>query len=177
MSKVKTNSIVQVERVEPGKLKFTVLGAGEFLFDTSECAAALRAQAEDHGWKQRISDRAAIPHNTTTGKAATPEEKYLAMRELAEHYQTGSEQWSMRGERAGRGPSAETALLIEALVQLYPARTAEQIGKWLSKQSKNEIAGLLVNERIKSLVDELRSAQSAGVDVDGLLMEMETAPD
>lgn len=50
-----------------------------------------------HGITQRISDRAAIGRDSTTGQSATPAEKHAAMQSLVTHYEGGGA-WELKGD-------------------------------------------------------------------------------
>ncbi len=72
---------------------FEVKGAGKVTFDTRLAHEKNWLRAELFGWKQRISDGAALR------KDATPAEKLAEMTRLVQHYESGNESWTLeRGE-------------------------------------------------------------------------------
>ena len=131
-----------------------------------------------HGLKQRVSDAAALSRNATTGKSATPEEKRVAMSELIEHYNSGTADWN-RARRAGARATrdSDAVMLLAALARLYPERTEEQLKTWVEKRSKADRAALMLSEKIKPIIEELREAQGASADANDLLMDLETLSD
>lgn len=119
----KSNSVITVTAESDTVLVFTVLGAGEIRFDTEKANAALTQRAAMHGWKQRISDAAAMSRNPENGQPATPQEKMEAMAELIAHYESGTADWSRRGSGSGGGESP--ALVVEAVARVKGVSTTE----------------------------------------------------
>lgn len=118
-TKAKSNSVVTHRLLETGELEFRVkMGADQFqtfTFDRTKASAANRVHAELHGWIQRIADKAAILRDPETGLAATPETKFNRMKELAEHYETGSAEWSPK--RSASEGGADAGLIITAMTR------------------------------------------------------------
>lgn len=75
-----------------------------------------------HGDTQRVSDRAAIQRDRTTGQSATPAEKHGAMQSLVTHYDNGGE-WDLHGD--GLKP-IDRAALYQAVAKVRGA-TPEQV--------------------------------------------------
>lgn len=95
-AKVRANAVVTMVKLD-NKLIFTVKGVTEKLeFDIDKASAENRARAMVHGFKQRISDGAALSADTETGKAASPEAKFARMKSLVDHYMSGSTEWAIR---------------------------------------------------------------------------------
>lgn len=118
MAKVKSNTVVSRDWSEDGNvLTFQVKGVEKpIMFDRRLVSAGCRDRAEQHGWEQRLGDRAAKSQDTKTGKPAQPQEKWEAIQVLAQHYQAGSEAWRMVGERK----PVDTEALLNALCALNP---------------------------------------------------------
>ena len=100
-TKPKANSIVTTTLADDGSaITWTVLKAGPDGADASmtlkfaACSEAVQRRAMVHGFSQRIMDKAAISRNPATGKAASPADKFAAMRGLVDHYMSGSGDWS-----------------------------------------------------------------------------------
>lgn len=172
-TKVKSNSVVSVELAN-GKLQFTVVGTGTpLVFNHHAAAASLRERAELHGWKQRISDAAAIPRDTETGASATPAEKRAAMQRLIEHYESGTEEWSLKA-RSGLELMREALLkqVREALVRLGIELTKVSA---LADDKLKELAGTARVRTAMLEIEQERARVQAPVDgdveLDGLLGE------
>lgn len=105
MEKRKSNSVTTVDfDIQSGLLAIEVLGVDSIIFDVRKIAGEeaydrltdLGKQGIGHGFEQKLRDRAAIEKDTKTGKSATPQEKFDAMKALADHLATGGT-WAMKG--------------------------------------------------------------------------------
>lgn len=167
-TKPKANSVITHE-VSGDVITFHVKQAGDVVLDMSRVSEACRERAAIHGFIQRISDGAAMSRNPETGQPATPEEKMARMAALAEHYMSGTSDWSMRREG---GIGAEGGLLFRALSKLYPNKTAEELKAFLEGVSTKERAALMVSPKVKPIVDELRSAAVGNIDAEDILAKL-----
>lgn len=108
------------ERLESGVIRFTV-GAQSFEFDPAK--AGCQTDARDHGYVQKISDRAAIGRDPETGASATPEEKFEAMKACAERLQNGGP-WNAI---AVGGTGNVGGILYRAMRTLYPQAWSDKV--------------------------------------------------
>jgi len=185
-TKAKSNSVVTTQLLENGHLQITVLGAGKLDFDPAKAHEDCRKRAEVHGWIQRLSDRAAKPRDTETGRPATPQDKYDAIAELVAHYMSGTGDWSMSGQGGG-GKS----ITIEAIARLRGVdyATAEEfVAKYASAKrkmpdgtemsfggdTKAALAFLRDGKRVQEAIAAIRAerAPKAKVDADEALEEL-----
>lgn len=176
-AKRKSNSVVTVQQTEDGKLVFNVLGAGSLTFDPSKAGDKCNAHAALHGWKQRISDAAAISRNDETGRPASPAEKFAAMQELIEYYHSGPEEWS----RVGTGSGGSKSLTIEAICRVqgkdYAAVEAEVAAFAARKfegDTKKALAFLRQGSRVAEAMEAIRKERmpQPKVDADAALAEL-----
>jgi hypothetical protein len=176
-AKVKSNSVMTVKQMD-GKLVFTFLGAGEFTFDPDKASAENRARAMMHGFKQRIADGAALSRDTTTGLAATPEEKMAEARKIAEHYESGSTDWALK---VAEGGAADGTWLTKALVALGKAATVEEAmekvvalaGKKFGGETGKARKALLADPKVAKAVLDLKAAAiKADSSADSMLDEI-----
>lgn len=75
-------------------LTIEVRGGGTIMFDRTKCSKSVRDNAEREGFVKRLINRAAMSKDTATGKPATPETKFNAVKSLADFYETGTDDWS-----------------------------------------------------------------------------------
>lgn len=115
-TKPKTNSIITHREEHDGRLTFVVKDAGDFTFNPRLASVQNRAQAERHGWIQRISDGGALGRNAETGQPASPADKMARMQRLAEHYESGAEAWAIKATASREGQNA--GLVIQALMRV-----------------------------------------------------------
>jgi hypothetical protein len=182
-SKRKSNSVVTHERLESGVIRFTA-GAQSFDFDPSK--AGCQPDARDHGYVQKISDRAAIGRDPETGASATPEEKFAAMKETADRLMSGGP-WNAV-PTGGAGTTG--GLLYRAMRALYPnawsdrtsfaAYIAEKaisesarLGKKVSESDVR--AGLMGVKRVSKEIERIRQEEgkALAIDAGGMLQELE----
>ena len=127
-------SIIQVATdLATGTQTFTVKGAGSFTVDLLKVAGAAFVDLSEngkyalaHGVKQKVSDKAAFPRDTTSGRSATPAEKYDAMREVAERLDGGGA-WNLHGGGSSTPPLDRASLF--AALGLASAEYAARTGK------------------------------------------------
>lgn len=176
-TKIREGSVLAVVMDEAHRqLVFNVRGAApdggnkSITLDLSAVHEANIAYAALHGFKQRIGDMAALSRNPDTGKPATPAEKFEALARGVEHYMSGSADWNLRAA-AGERTSGELGLLSRAV--------AEATGKdvitardWLKTKSRAEQVSIALSDRIKPIMDRMRSEVAAPVDAEDLLAEL-----
>lgn len=136
--KRKSNSTTTVNAdVERGELTITVLGekgstVGSLVFNVLAIAGeAYHGLSEVgkfgilHGFEQKLRDRAAIERDDKTGKSASPETKFEAIKTLADHLANGG-QWAMKG--GGPRPLDRAALYqAVAVARKRDARDVESL--------------------------------------------------
>ena len=133
----------------------------------SELSDNIQRRAMLHGLKQKLVDAAAISCNLETGRSATIDDKYTAVREVYDRLLAGS--WNK-----GRGDGSSTGnggLLFRALCQMYPGKTPEALRAFLDGKTKSECAALRATPKIAAIIDTLR-APSGDIDTDDLLSEL-----
>lgn len=151
-------------------LVFDVKNAGRIEFDMRTVHPAMIEQAARHGFKQRISDGAAMARDQKTGLPATEAEKFDAMQRLADHYQSGAEQWGLVATQGARG-----GFLFEALRELYPEHTPEQVREYLDGLSRKEQDALREDESVEPIIARMkreRMADQPKVDTKALLAKL-----
>lgn len=131
--KRKSNSVV-THRLDGTRIIFSVKGAGDIALDMSRLHAEVMARAAIHGLIQRISDRAAMDRDSETGLPATPEAKMARMQALADHYMSGSAEWSTRATGNSGG---NESLTIEALAA-WKGKEASAIREWVEAKAAKE---------------------------------------
>lgn len=157
---------------KPYGVKFTFGGRQDRVVELNmhKLTEEVLLMATLHGLKQKLGDAAAISRNTETGKSATIEDKFNAVRELADRLLEG--EWNKRRESTGAGAGG---LLLRALTRLYANRmTAEQVATWLGQKTDKEKAGLRKNPKIMEEISRIRAEDGAGTYTgDDLLIELE----
>lgn len=119
-------------------------------------------QALLHGLKQKLVDAAAISRNPDTGRSATTDDKFAAVKEVYDRLLSG--QWN-KGREGGSG-AGNGGLLFRALVIMYPAKTPEQLRAYLDGLDDKQQAALRKNPKVAPIIAEIR-AKSAKADDNG----------
>lgn len=134
----------------------------------AELAPTIVAQALMHGLKQKLVDAAAISRNTETGRAASVEDKYNAVKEVYDRLLSG--EWNKR--REGGAGSVSGGLLFRALCRMYDGkRTPDEVKEFLDAKTDAEKAALRKNAKVAAVIEEIRaeSVKDGGADADELL--------
>lgn len=139
----------------------------------SELSPTLVTQAIMHGLKQKLVDAAAISRDTDTGRAATIDTKYNAVREVYERLLAG--EWNK--VRSGEGV-ATGGLLLRALLRMYDGRkTKEELLAFIATKTDQEKAALRGAPKIAGIIaaikDEDAARKGTGVDAEDLLAGLE----
>lgn len=141
----------------------------------TDLSESVRELALMHGLKQKLVDAAAISRNPDTGRSATTEDKYNAVREVYDRLLSG--QWNKQREGGSGGNSG--GLLFRALTRIYPTKTPEQIRAFLEGKSDAEKATLRKLPAIAAIIEQLKaeSAKTDGIDGAALLAGLENEGD
>ena len=123
-----------------------------------------------HGLKQKLVDAAAISRNPETGRAASVEDKYQAVKTVYDRLLAG--QWNATREGGGNAGG----LLLQALCRMYAGRkTVDELKAFLADKTDAEKTALRKNPRVAQIIEEIRAEQgkAANIDTDELLGELE----
>lgn len=170
---------VNVSTVGAEKLAIA-FGDGRTLdLDLSKLNDAVRNAAIVHGLKQKLVDAAAIARDTVTGRSATINDKYQAVREVFDRITSPTGTWNKQRE-AGTGGSG--GLLVSALMHLT-GKDKSEIATFLAAKSNEEKAALRKNQKVAAIIAEIQAENASGdIDTDALLggllgVEVVSAPE
>lgn len=168
-NETKRNAAITAEIIGE-TLRLTFANGRELALDASQTTADISRAATMHGFKQKLVDAAAISRNPETGRAASIDDKYNAVKAVYDRLMAG--QWN--AIREGGGTTG--GLLLQALIRMYDGKkSAEQLREYLAGKTDAEKAALRKNPRVASIIDTIRAEQgkSGGVDSDELLGELD----
>jgi hypothetical protein len=172
----RSNAVVTFEQ-SGGELRFTA-GGQTTVLDMAKVSQTLLDRAIVHGLKQRISDAAAIPCDSETGLPATPAEKFAAMSELVEHYNSGTSDW-IRPRTAGDG-TPRSGSTLQAFANVYwggdLAEAQVTMQAFATKRGIEFAAAVKVWAGADKIVEEvarMKAAIPAKVNADSLLDELD----
>lgn len=160
--------VISKEIDETG-VTFKVKEQGTLRVSFANLSGAVRDRALAHGIVQRVIDAAALSRDGKSGKSATPQEKFLAMKEIVDHLMSGTENWSLAREQE----SPYVSLLTQCLVEIYPERTEEQVREWVKKRSAAERKAILGSAKVKVIAERIESEKLKHIDTEGLMEDLE----
>lgn len=146
-------------------LKFS--NGAVILLDIHALTPEIRDQAMMHGFKQKLVDAAAISRNPDTGRSATVDDKYNAVREVYDRLIAG--QWN---KGRGEGSTGTGGLLYRALCLHYPTKTPEAIRAFLDKKTPKEQAALRGVPAIEKIINTLKAESVDNDDAESMLDEL-----
>lgn len=157
-------------------ITFKVRDAGELVLDLGRVSEAVKARALIHGLVQRVSDKAAIPCDTTTGLPATPAMKIEAMRGLVEHFMSGTEEWSPARAEGTRKPKDGLDPIIIAAVCEVTGKDEAAVRAIIEAGAKAKevkpvqyLAALAGAGKVAAVVTRMRAEAAPELDGDELL--------
>lgn len=171
--------VVTTEFDEQSDTMSVVFSDGRKLtFLVGTLAPHIRLQALLHGLNAKLVDAAAIARDTTTGRAATVETKYQAVREVFTRItDPTAPTWNKVREGAGGGNGN---LLVAAIVRLYNGRkTEEQIRAYLNTLTDAQKQALRTDGKIAPIIAEIKAeremakGKAAGIDSRAVLAGLE----
>ena len=159
---------INMTNVMNPNLSLTFSNGAELCLRASDLTTELAQQAMMHGLKQKLVDAAAISRNPDTGRSATIDDKYNAVREVFDRLMSG--QWNkVRTE----GASTKGGLLFRALCMMYADKTPDAIKAFLDKKTPAEKTALRNTAKIAAIIATLKEdVADDGIDADSLLDEL-----
>ena len=151
-----------------GSVRFTFSDGRNLVIQIGDLSPAIQEQALLHGLKQKMVDAAAISRNPDTGRSATIDDKYNAMKEVHDRLHSGS--WNkIRTD----GATTKGGLLFRALCLMYADKTPDAIKAFLDKKTPAEKTALRNTAKIAAIIATLKEDEADdGIDADSLLDEL-----
>ena len=147
---------------------FVVDGVGTLVVDADRLTADLFTYAALHGLAQKVGDAAAIERDKETGRSATPQEKFDAMKAVVDHLYAGGD-WNRRAEGDGSG---NMGLLVAALIEVTWQPKAEleaTVAGWDAKTQAAMRADPAVAPVIARIKAERAAKKGPAVDTKALM--------
>ena len=168
MNDIKRNTTISAT-INGNTLALTFANGETLIMHGDALTSDVQQYAMMHGLKQKLVDAAAISRNPETGRAATVEDKYQAVKTVYDRLLSG--QWNVTREGGGNAGG----LLFQALCRMYQGRkTPDQLREFLADKSDAEKTALRKNPRVAQIIDDIRAEQgkAANIDTDELLGEL-----
>lgn len=143
--------------VDNGALVLTFSNGMELRLNPALMSDEVREAALLHGFKQKLVDAAAISRDPATGKTATIETKYAAVREVFDRLHEGL--WNKRREGAG---AVTGGLLFAAMCRVYEAtKTPEEIRVYLATKTDEEKVQMRKIGKIAVVIEAIKAERAA----------------
>lgn len=153
-------------------LTLSFSNGNEIIIDANALSPEIRDMALLHGLKQKLVDGAALPHNLETGRAATVDDKYNAVKKIADRLLSSDGKWN-EGRAAGTVEKGNVGNILIRAVMKMTGRDESYTRQWLESKTKEQRAALKKNPKIVQIIAELSAATvSNGVNTDELLSEL-----
>lgn len=154
--------------VAEGVITFDFEDLGTLTFHAEKASKSCRERAEMHGWAARLGDAAAL------GKDASKVEKKAEIERLIKHYESGTEDWSLR--KPGRAPTS-LGKVVAAMVSIGIAKDTEdaieKIHRLAAKRNVDDKEAVKIWAETSTIKLEIaRMDAVGGVDAQELLDEM-----
>lgn len=149
--------------IDGTRLVFTGDNGRELSVSVDQLTDDIRVQAMMHGLKQKIGDAAAISRNPDTGRSATTDDKFDAMRDVRDRLLSG--QWNKTREGGDGGGAG--GLLFKALCKVKADKTPAEVRAYLEARTKEEQAALRKVPAIAAAIEAIRAAQAKDDGIDG----------
>lgn len=170
-------SVVKTDKSVDGRVTFEVNGVGALVLNFDNVSDQCKKMAMVHGFVQRVIDAAAIARDTETGKSATAQDKYNAMKALVDHYNEGATEWNLL--RASNGIERKDGGLTIRAVAEVQGLTVEQMKKRLEELAEKKgtttrvlLAKLAQADAVAKVIARMKADQGPALDADDLLAEL-----
>ena len=131
--------------------------------NTENLSPEIIQQATLHGLKQKLVDAAAIGRNPDTGRSASIEDKFNAVKEVFDRITGPNGTWNKIREG---GSVTGGGLLLRAMMRLS-GKSKDEIASFLADKTKEQQAALRKNAKIAPIIAELQAeANKGGDDID-----------
>ena len=155
--------------VDTNSLTLAFSNGKELTIQVSQLTEQIAMQALLHGLKQKLVDAAAISRDHETGRSATVEDKFEAVKAVFDRLLAG--QWNATREGGGQ---VKGGLLVEALCRLYPAKPREGLVEFVAAKTDKEKAALRKNPKVAAVIAQIKAEKGSDSDDDSdeLLAEL-----
>lgn len=173
MNDTKRNATISAAITQHGPntvLTLSFANGKALMIDNTMLTEEIARAAMFHGLKQKLVDAAAISRNPETGRPATVEDKYQAVKTVYDRLLAGA--WNATREGGG----ATGGLLLQALVRMYAGRkTVDELRAFLADKTDAEKTALRKNPRVAQIIEDIRveTGKAANIDTDEMLGELE----
>lgn len=154
-------------------LTLTFSNGKEIIVNANDLRQDIRDMAMIAGLKAKLIDAAAMSRNPENGASASVDDKFNAVKKVADRLMSADGQWNEGRSAAGDGAtSGANNILLRAMMRMTGHDEA-YVRAFLENKTKEERAALRKNPRVAAIIVELQSATVVGgINTDALLGEL-----
>lgn len=165
----KTATAVSAAVTPTGLLEFTFAHGEKLTLNPEALSETIRRDALLHGLKAKLIDGAAIARNPDTGRSATIDDKFLAVKKIFDRITSPEGTWNEN--RKGNGGGNKSGGLFMAAMMRLTSKSREEVDAYLESIGKDAAAAMRKNPRVVEMMETIRAerANTEGIDSDALL--------
>ena len=153
-------------------LTLTFGNGREIVVNANDLRQEIRDMAMMAGLKAKLIDAAAMSRNPENGASASIDDKYNAVRKVADRLMSDNGQWNEGRGAAGDSAAGANNILLRAIMRMT-GKDEVYCRDFLSSKTKEQRAALRKNPRVLQIISELQAATVVGgINTDALLAEL-----
>jgi hypothetical protein len=153
-------------------LTLTFGNGQEIIVNANDLRQDIRDMAMMAGLKAKLIDAAAMSRNPENGASASVDDKYNAVKRVADRLMSDDGQWNEGRSAAGDGTAGANNILLRAIMRMT-GKDETYCRDFLSAKTKEQRAALRKNPRVLQIMAELQAATVVGgINTDALLAEL-----
>lgn len=134
-------------------------------FTLSKAGNGQKQYAALHGFNQRIGDAGALGFDKSTGKFASMDDKFAAMKEVCDWCESGSDEWDMPRSASGPRMDSTVEILVRALLEQKPSRDPVAMRLKVKAMTIAQRKAMMASEALKEIVARIEAENLKSVDV------------
>lgn len=153
-------------------LTLTFGNGKEIIVNANDLRQDIRDMAMMAGLKAKLIDAAAMSRNPENGASASVDDKYNAVKRVADRIMSDDGQWNEGRSAAGDSTAGANNSLLRAIMRMT-GKDETYCRDFLSAKTKEQRAALRKNPRVLQIMAELQAATVVGgINTDALLAEL-----
>jgi hypothetical protein len=153
-------------------LTLTFSNGRDIVVNANDLRPEIRDMALMAGLKAKLIDAAAMSRNPENGASASVEDKYNAVKRVADRLLSPEGQWNEGRSASGEATTGANNILLRAIMRMT-GKDETYCRDFLSAKTKEQRAALRKNPRVLAIIAELQAATVVGgINTDSLLAEL-----
>jgi hypothetical protein len=158
-------------------LTLTFSNGKDIVVNANELRQDIRDMALMAGLKAKLIDAAAMSRNPENGASASVDDKFNAVKRVADRLLSAEGQWNEGRSASGEATTGANNILLRAIMRMT-GKDETYCRDFLSAKTKEQRAALRKNPRVLAIIAELQAATVVGgINTDSLLAELGVGDD